>query len=99
LVQASELRRYGVTSNALAPAARTGMTENVFADMMKKPEDGGFDHFHPGNVAPIVVWLSSGLSAHVTGRIFEVSGGQVSVATAGAPARCATRRRAGIRRN
>jgi NAD(P)-dependent dehydrogenase (short-subunit alcohol dehydrogenase family) len=80
LIQAAELGRYGVTSNAIAPAARTGMTEPVFGSVMKKPEDGSFDFFHPGNVAPLVVWLGSPLSAHVTGRVFEVAGGQVSVA-------------------
>lgn len=82
LVQAAELRRYGVTANALAPAARTGMTEPVFGAVMKKPDDpNAFDHFAPENVAPLVVWLCSPLSAHVTGRVFEVEGGKVSIAT------------------
>ena len=80
LVQAAELGRYGITANALAPAARTGMTEKVFADVMKKPDGEAFDHFHPGNVAPLVVWLCSPLSAGVTGRVFEVEGGKLSVA-------------------
>ena len=80
LVQAAELGRYGVTVNALAPAARTGMTEPVFGAVMKKPEDGSFDHFAPENVAPLVVWLCSPLSAHVTGKVFEVEGGKVSIA-------------------
>src|SRR5689334_16357359 len=79
LVQAAELGRYGITANALAPAARTGMTEKVFADMMKKP-DGAFDHYDPANVAPLVVWLCSPLSAGVTGKVFEVEGGKVSIA-------------------
>lgn len=80
LVQAAELGRYGITANALAPSARTGMTENVFADMMKKPEGDKFDHFDPANVAPLVVWLGSALSSHVTGRVFEVEGGKISIA-------------------
>lgn len=80
LVQAAELGRYGITANALAPAARTGMTEEVFADMMKKPEDGGFDFFDPANVASVVVWLCSTASSKVTGRVFESQGGQISVA-------------------
>jgi NAD(P)-dependent dehydrogenase (short-subunit alcohol dehydrogenase family) len=79
LVQAAELGRYGITANALAPAARTGMTEQVFADMMKAPE-GGFDYYDPANVAPLVVWLGSADSAQVTGRMFEAAGGMVSVA-------------------
>ncbi|MCY1267556.1 putative short-chain type dehydrogenase/reductase [compost metagenome] len=79
LVQAAELARYGITANALAPAARTGMTEQVFADVMKKPEEG-FDHFAPENVAPLVVWLGSEASQGVTGRMFEVEGGKLSIA-------------------
>jgi len=79
LVQAAELGRYGITANAFAPAARTGMTETVFADQMKKP-DAGFDYYAPENVSPLVVWLCSPLSAHVSGRVFEVEGGKLSVA-------------------
>ncbi|NOV26547.1 SDR family NAD(P)-dependent oxidoreductase [Cupriavidus necator] len=79
LVQAAELGRYGITANALAPAARTGMTEDVFAEMMKAPA-GGFDYYDPANVAPLVVWLGSADSARVNGRMFEAAGGMVSVA-------------------
>jgi NAD(P)-dependent dehydrogenase (short-subunit alcohol dehydrogenase family) len=80
LVQAAELARYGVTANALAPQARTGMTEVVFADMMRPPEDGSFDVYDPDNAAPLVVWLASEASAHVTGQCFEIFGGKLSVA-------------------
>jgi NAD(P)-dependent dehydrogenase (short-subunit alcohol dehydrogenase family) len=81
LVQAAELGRYGVTANAIAPAARTRMTETVFAATMAVPDDpAAFDAMAPENVAPLVVWLGSAQSAHVTGRVFEVEGGTVSVA-------------------
>jgi len=79
LVQAAELARYGITANALAPAARTGMTEQVFAAVMQKPEEG-FDYFAPENVAPLLVWLGSEESQAVTGRLFEVEGGKLSIA-------------------
>ncbi|MEV0384184.1 SDR family oxidoreductase [Nonomuraea sp. NPDC050643] len=79
-VAAAELARYGVTVNAIAPAARTRMTEEVFAATMARPESG-FDPMDPANVAPLVVWLGSEESAHVTGRVFEVEGGAISVAT------------------
>ncbi len=79
LVQAAELGRYGVTANAIAPAARTRMTEEVFADMMKRP-DAGFDAMTPENVAPLVAWLASAESSDVTGRVFEAQGGVVRVA-------------------
>lgn len=79
LVQAAELARYGITVNCLAPAARTSMTESAMPDMVRKP-DSGFDVWDPMNVASIVVWLGSPLSAHVTGRCFEAKGGELSVA-------------------
>ena len=78
LVQAAELGRYGVTANAIAPAARTRMTEAIFADMAQ-PEDGGFDENDPANVSPLVVWLGSPQSREVTGRVFEVKGGLIGV--------------------
>ncbi|MGB0920419.1 MAG: SDR family oxidoreductase [Alphaproteobacteria bacterium] len=80
LVQAAEMARYGVTANALAPQARTGMTEDVFADMMAKPEDGSFDAYDPANVAPLVAWLVSEQSSHVNGQCFEIFGGKLSLA-------------------
>ncbi|KZM68778.1 SDR family oxidoreductase [Nocardia terpenica] len=79
LTAAAEFARYGVTVNAIAPAARTRMTEGVFADMMAKPESG-FDAMAPENVSPLVVWLGSPDSAGVTGRMFEVEGGKVALA-------------------
>jgi NAD(P)-dependent dehydrogenase (short-subunit alcohol dehydrogenase family) len=79
LVAAAELGRYGVTVNAIAPSARTRMTEEVFADMMAAP-DGGFDAMAPENISPLVVWLGSTDSAAVSGRVFEVEGGKVTVA-------------------
>lgn len=80
VVAAAEFARYGVTVNAIAPAARTRMTEQAFAEDMAAPE-GGFEAMAPENVSPLVVWLGSAESADVTGRVFEVDGGRVSVAT------------------
>ncbi len=81
LVQAAELGRYGVTANALAPSARTRMTEGVFTEMMATPDDPeAFDAMAPENVSPLVAWLVSPESAHVTGRLFEAEGGRISVA-------------------
>ena len=78
LVQAAELGRYGVTANVIAPAARTRMTESVFAEMMAKPESG-FDRMDPANISPLVVYLVSSASAHVSGRSFEVEGGMIAL--------------------
>lgn len=80
LVQAAELGRIGVTSNALAPAARTRMTEEAFAEMMAEVPEGAFDAMDPANVSPLVVWLGSAGSAGVTGRVFEAEGGVIGLA-------------------
>ncbi len=79
LVQAAELGRYGVTSNAIAPAARTRMTEELFADDMAAPTDGSFDEAAPENISPLVVWLGSAESRDVTGRVFEVRAGMIGI--------------------
>ena len=76
LVAAQELGRYGVTVNAIAPSARTRMTEGPFAEVMAAPEEG-FDRMHPGNVSPIVAWLASTDAKDVTGRVVEIEGGKV----------------------
>jgi NAD(P)-dependent dehydrogenase (short-subunit alcohol dehydrogenase family) len=81
-VAAAEFARYGVTVNAIAPSARTPMTEAVFAERMRPPVSpaAGFDTMHPGNVSPLVLWLASADSGDVTGRMFEIEGGVISVA-------------------
>jgi NAD(P)-dependent dehydrogenase (short-subunit alcohol dehydrogenase family) len=74
---AAELGRYGVLANTIAPSARSRMTEQGMPEMMKKPERG-FDVMDPANVSPFVVWLGSG-DCDVTGRAFEMAGGDVCV--------------------
>ena len=78
LVQSAELGRYGITANALAPSARTRMTEQAFADKMAT-QGAAFDAMDPANIAPVVVWLGSAQSAHVTGCVFELEGGKIVI--------------------
>lgn len=78
LVQAAELGRYGITANALAPSARTRMTEQAFAEKMAT-EGQAFDVMDPANIAPTVVWLGSEQSADVTGCVFELQGGKIMI--------------------
>ena len=77
-----ELGRYGVCTNAIAPSARTRMTETVFAEMMAAPGEGSgaFDAMAPENISPLVVWLGSNDNENVSGRVFLVDGDRVSVA-------------------
>lgn len=76
LVQAAELSRYGITANALAPNARTRMTATAF-DMTA--DEAAFDVYAPENMAPLVAWLCSPESAEVTGQVFELKGGKISL--------------------
>jgi NAD(P)-dependent dehydrogenase (short-subunit alcohol dehydrogenase family) len=73
-----ELGRYGVLANAIAPVARTRMTEDL--GMGPAPEGGEWDPLDPANISPTVVWLGSNENADVTGRVFLVDGDRVSVA-------------------
>jgi NAD(P)-dependent dehydrogenase (short-subunit alcohol dehydrogenase family) len=78
LTQAAELGRYGITANAVAPTARTRMTSEFWPDQIAKPAHG-FDAMDPANVAPLLVWLGSERSSHVTGCVFEVGGGLIAL--------------------
>jgi NAD(P)-dependent dehydrogenase (short-subunit alcohol dehydrogenase family) len=75
-IVAMEMWRHGVTVNAIAPAARTRMTEGAYGAI----EVGeGFDFWHPDNVAPLVVYLSSDASSHISGKVFGVQGNVVEL--------------------
>ena len=78
IVMARELERIGVRVNAIAPVARTRLTEQVAGDFMN-PKEGEFDRFAPENISAVVGWLASDLSAGVTGQVLKVMGGQVQL--------------------
>jgi NAD(P)-dependent dehydrogenase (short-subunit alcohol dehydrogenase family) len=74
VVLARELERVGVRVNAIAPVARTRLTESVGGGFMEQKGDD-FDRFAPDNVAPVVAWLASDLAAGVSGQVVKVQGG------------------------
>jgi NAD(P)-dependent dehydrogenase (short-subunit alcohol dehydrogenase family) len=73
IIVAKELIRYGVTVNAIAPGAFTRMTQGLIPD--DRAESMSADA-----IAPLVVWLGSPEAKDITGRVFNVAGGHISVA-------------------
>ncbi|HEY3924888.1 MAG TPA: SDR family NAD(P)-dependent oxidoreductase [Acidothermaceae bacterium] len=90
-IVAQEMARYGVTCNAIAPAARTRMTEGAYGEIGDAVPEGTipadtisgdtaeFDFWHPDNVAPMVAFLCSPASAHISGKVFGVQGDTVEI--------------------
>ncbi len=78
---AQSCSRYGVRANAIAPRARTAMTEPIFGPAPKDPE-GGMDPLSVEHVAPVVAWLASASAAHVNGQVLVVYGGKVAIVSA-----------------
>ena len=78
-IAADELVRYGVRVNAIAPAARTRMTEQTpgLSDIVQAPADASvFDSWDPANVSPLVAYLATE-DCPATGRVYFVQGGQI----------------------
>ena len=76
---AREMGRYGVTSNFIAPRARTRMTDTMpNNEMFAKPESG-FDAFHPAWPAQLVTFLATPEAGDINGQGFVVWGGQVAL--------------------
>jgi NAD(P)-dependent dehydrogenase (short-subunit alcohol dehydrogenase family) len=89
IILARELERFGVRANAIAPRARTRMTEFLMGNV-DTGADKGFDTWAPENTAALVGWLASDLSRGVTGQVFIVTGGVVNVAQGWRPIAKAT---------
>jgi len=78
IVMARELERIGVRVNAIAPVARTRLTEALGGDYMKADESG-FDRFSPANVAAVACWLASDDASGISGQVVKVQGGQLQL--------------------
>ncbi len=77
IIAAMELTRYGVRVNAIAPAARTRLTEEVSA-RMAEPNVDTFDEMDPANVSPFVGYLGTE-DCRITGQTFLVYGGEIQL--------------------
>jgi len=79
-IVAYEMARYSVTCNAIAPAARTRMTEGAYGRIAGGTDDqDSFDFWHPDNIAPLVAYLCSAASGHMSGNVFGVQGDAIEL--------------------
>ena len=83
-IVAMEGARAGITSNAIAPTALTRMTLDLMPDEFRASRDaaierGEFDFFAPENVAPLVAFLCSDASSHISGKVFGVQGDSIEI--------------------
>lgn len=76
-IVALEMQRFGVTVNAVAPGARTRMTEKAFGEFPES--ESGFDPLAPENVAPLLVYIASDHAADITGQVFYSQGGLIQL--------------------
>jgi NAD(P)-dependent dehydrogenase (short-subunit alcohol dehydrogenase family) len=80
IAASTELARYGVRVNAIAPVAMTRMTEGLKSlEALSAKSDDGWERVDAANISPLVVWLASREARGVTGRVFSVLGGMVRV--------------------
>jgi NAD(P)-dependent dehydrogenase (short-subunit alcohol dehydrogenase family) len=75
-ISAMELANYGVTVNAIAPVARTRMTDAV-GGFTADPEPGTFDPYAPENSSPVVAYLASEMASWITGQVIRIDGNQL----------------------
>jgi len=74
IIAARELKKFGVTVNAVSPSAQTRMTENlrVLTDEQRAQRD-------PKWVSPVVVYLASESAQDITGRVIQAGVGRIAV--------------------
>jgi NAD(P)-dependent dehydrogenase (short-subunit alcohol dehydrogenase family) len=74
-VTAMEMRRYGVTANAVWPEARAGTSKGIFPEAPEDPD--AFDAYLPENISPLVVYLASDAASWLTGQVIYIQGDRV----------------------
>jgi NAD(P)-dependent dehydrogenase (short-subunit alcohol dehydrogenase family) len=74
-VTAMEMRRYGVTANAIWPEARAGTSQGIFPEAPADPD--AFDGYLPENISPLVVYLATDGAGWLTGQVIYIQGDRV----------------------
>jgi NAD(P)-dependent dehydrogenase (short-subunit alcohol dehydrogenase family) len=77
---AQDMERYGVRANCVAPSGTTRLIATIPGRdvAVREPEEyESWEAQNPGNVAPLVVWLASDLSGHVSGQVFMSWGADI----------------------
>ena len=74
-VTAMEMRRYGVTANAIWPEARAGTSKGIFPEAPEDPD--AFDGYLPENISPLVVYLATEAAGWLTGQVIYIQGDRV----------------------
>ena len=81
IIIGQEMKKYGVTANAIAPVARTRLTVDATPStaglMGGEVKEGEFDMWGPQNISPLVAWLASDDAAGCNGQVFRVGGRSV----------------------
>ena len=72
MVASIELKKYGITVNAIAPIALTRMTQDL-----PRYSDANPDEIGPQHIAPVVVYLCSDMASDITGKIIGIKGRKI----------------------
>jgi NAD(P)-dependent dehydrogenase (short-subunit alcohol dehydrogenase family) len=76
-ITALEMRRYGVTANAVSPLALTRMTEGIGLVQDGASVGADFDPRDPANVSGLVAYLGSDAAGWLTGQVFRIDGNRI----------------------
>jgi NAD(P)-dependent dehydrogenase (short-subunit alcohol dehydrogenase family) len=81
---AIDMARYGVTCNAISPAARTRLIDETYkrkgsSARERMPAAKDYDPYAPENIAPLVAYLATDAAQSITGQVFHVVGGQIEL--------------------
>lgn len=94
---AIDMAKYGVTCNAISPAARTRLIAGTYERQgssaeARMPASKEFDPYAPENIAPLVACLATDAAQAISGQVFHVVGGKIDLFQGWSPARSIEKR-------